>query len=164
MQRRAEQFLRQRFGLTDEQSRQFTQLRREHMRSAIETQGQINSLRQNLLLRVQDFAPSPNDVKDQQERLAQVDRAISELQKTEEYQELEQQLLELERRNLKHMVQLRALMNADQVKQFDVTMPRYLFRFQQGSGGPAGGSGVGPGGGGPDGRGPGGNPNRRPGS
>jgi hypothetical protein len=164
MQRRAEQFLRQRFGLTDEQSRQFTQLRREHMRSAIETQGQINSLRQNLLLRVQDFAPSPNDVKDQQERLAQVDRAISELQKTEEYQELEQQLLELERRNLKHMVQLRALMNADQVKQFDVTMPRYLFRFQQGSGGPAGGPGVGPGGGGPDGRGPGGSHNRRPGS
>jgi len=164
MQRRAEQFLRQRFGLTDEQSRQFTQLRREHMRSAIETQGQINSIRQNLLLRVQDFAPSPNDVKDQQERLAQVDRAISELQKTEEYQELEQQLLELERRNLKHMVQLRALMNADQVKQFDVTMPRYLFRFQQGSGGPTGGPGVGPGEGGPDGRGPGGSPNRRPGS
>ena len=160
MQRRAEQFLRQRFGLTDEQSRQFTQLRREHMRSAIETQSQINSIRQKLLLRVSDFAPSPNDVKDQQERLAQVDRAMSELQKTEEYQELEKQLLELERRNLKHMVQLRALMNVDQVKQFDATMPRYLFRFQQGSGGaPTGGPGGGPGRVGPDGEGP----NRRPG-
>lgn len=163
MQRRAEQFLRQRFGLTDEQSRQIAQMRGEHMRSAIETQKQINSIRQKLLLRVQDFAPSPNDVKDQQERLAQVDRAMSELQKTEEYQELEQQLLELERQNLKHMVQLRALMNADQVKQFDMTMPRYLFRFQQGSGGPAGGPGVGPGGRGPDAGGPGGGPNRRPG-
>jgi hypothetical protein len=162
MQRRAEQFIRQRFGLTDEQSRQFTQLRREHMRSAIETQSQINSIRQKLLLRVSDFAPSPNDVKDQQERLSQVDRAMSELQKTEEYQELEKQLLELERRNLKHMVQLRALMNVDQVKQFDVTMPRYLFRFQQGSAGPAGGPGGGPGRVGQDGGGPGGGPNRRP--
>ncbi len=155
MQQRAEQFLRQRFGFTDEQSRQFAQMRGEHMRSALETQRQINSIRQKLLLRIPEYAVSPSVLKDQEERLAQVDRLMTELQRTEEFQELENQLLELERRNLKHMVQLRALMNADQVEQFDMTMPRYLFRFQQGPGGPAGGPGGGQDGGGP---------NRRPGS
>lgn len=101
--------------LTLEQRQQFGKIRREHMQRARELQQKINDLRRKMMSIGLQHLSQESDV---------ASSAAERVMRSQEYRDLEQALVQLEKENLDHILRLRALLTPEQAELFDQQMPR----------------------------------------
>lgn len=101
--------------LTIEQRQQFGKIRREHMQRARELQQKINDLRRTLMSMGLQHVSEESEV---------AGSAAERVIRSQEYRELEQVLVQLEKENLDYILRLRSLLTPEQAELFDKQMPR----------------------------------------